>query len=131
MDILSALGDAETVLVSHVSAVRKEMNCESPYTQADKDERSEICSVLIQRLSEYVEEAEDITDMQVASVMLVLNDLLALRRALSLASKDGNSGGYGRTKRSRDLLSLSVSTCRDLFLQEESSKMDTIPEYFS
>jgi len=131
MSILSDLRDAETVLVSHISAVRKELNAEAAYSQADKDERSEICTVVIDRLSEHVESSEDITDMQMAAVMSVLNNLLALRRALSLASKDGNSGSYGRTRRTRDLLSLSVSSYRSLFLQEEAAKMDTIPEYFS
>ena len=131
MSILSDLADAEVVLVSHSSAIRKELNAEVPYTQADKDERSEICQLMIDRLSQYVEESEDITQLQLASVMSVINELLALRRALTLACRDGNSGSYGKTKRSRDIMSLSVSSCRSLFLQEESSKLDTIPEYFS
>jgi ABC-type microcin C transport system duplicated ATPase subunit YejF len=131
MSILSDLVDAEVVLASHSSAIRKELNAEIPYTQADKDERSEICLLMIDRLSKYVEESEDITQLQLASVMSVINELLGLRRALTLACRDGNSGSYGKTKRSRDIMSLSVSSCRSLFLQEESSKLDTIPEYFS
>jgi hypothetical protein len=78
-----------------------------------------------------VEESEDITAMQLAAVMSIVNDLLGLRRALTIYCRDGSSGAYGRTKRSRDITSLSVSSYRGLFLQEESSKLDTIPEYFS
>lgn len=131
MSIVADLESAQLTIVSHYSALRKELNGEAPYTRADKDERSVICSLMITRLSDYVSSSEDITNAQVASVLSILNNLIGLRRALTIHSTPGNNQPYHRTEKSRDLASVSIDSYKDLFLEEEAAKLDTIPEYFS
>tara|TARA_B100000424_G_C22855892_1_gene456259 strand:- start:357 stop:752 length:396 start_codon:yes stop_codon:yes gene_type:complete len=131
MEILTTLSNAEKTLVSHVSAIRKELNYEEAYSKADKDERAAICRSLLDSLSVYVAEAEDLTTVQLAAIMSTINSLLATRRALLIATSPGSSQHYDRTKNTRDLLALKLKSDNAIFLDEESSKLDTIPEYFS
>ena len=128
--VLVDLAAAELVLVSHIAAIRKELNGEVPYTSADKDERGELCKLLVEKVSSYIEDTEDLTPMQFAALSSILNNLIGLRRALSVSTVPQSNQPYAKLENSRDISSLSLKSYRELFLDEESSKLDTIPEYF-
>jgi hypothetical protein len=130
-ELLTCLDDVSLIVVSHISEIRLETINRNIYSLSDRRKRLVAAEKVKSKLEKLVfSNRGDINQSQMASVLDVYSDVVALVRSLRTCVDRNSSDAAYHLDKVRDIADMRHANARTLVSQEQESKSQDVPHYF-
>jgi len=130
-DLASCLDEVSLIVVSHISEVRLETINKKTYSLNGRRKRLVACEKVKDKLEKLiVENRTSINQNQMAAILDLYSDLVAVVRALRTCVDRNSADAAYHLDKIRDITDLRHTNATTLLAQEEEAKSLDVPHYF-